>query len=522
VSEKQNQPIRTLTARFFTAVSPDHTLTAWLFLRALGFVYFCAFASLWPQIPGLLGQSGILPAGAFLGLVRGEFGANGYWLVPTLAWWSDSDSFLLGLCAAGMVLSVLLVLDVLPTPALVGLWVCWLSLVNVGQDFLSFQWDVLLLEAGFLAVFLVPGWHLRPRLPRQSTPPFRTVLWLLHWLLFRLMFFSGIVKLASGDPAWRSLSALRFHYETQPLPTPPAWYAHQLPAWFHSLETATVLLLELAVPFLSFVPGRPARLTAAGTLTGLQALILLTGNYAFFNLLSIALCGLLLTDDDLRRLFRARKRRLRAKSGNGVTAIAPARTSAIVLIPLTAMIALLSVVQVSSTVLPGVRLPEPLGLLAARAEPFHVFNRYGLFAVMTTRRLEIVIEGSRDGHTWKEYNFRYKPGDIRRGPRWVWPHQPRLDWQMWFAALSGPGERPSWFPVFLQRVLQETPEVLTLMGKNPFAGAPPRYVRAALYDYRFTSLAGRRATGAWWQRKLLGTYFPAVSLERFGGAKTQK
>jgi uncharacterized membrane protein YphA (DoxX/SURF4 family) len=348
-----------------------------------------------------MGQNGILPAAVFLDQVRSQLGSEGFWLVPTLAWWSSSDSFLIGLCATGVVLSLMLLLDVLPTPALAGLFTCWLSLVNVGQDFLSFQWDVLLLEAGFLAIFLVPGRHLRPRSPRQSAPS-RILLWLLRWLLFRLMFLSGLVKLASGDPAWRSLTALGFHYETQPLPTPLAWYAHQLPARFHSAETAAVLLLELVVPFLIFVPGRAARLSAFGLLAALQVVILLTGNYAFFNLLSLALCVLLLTDDDIARVFPARLRRGLPELDASTTTTAGAQRRAFFLAPLAALFVFLSLVQLSSALMPGLAMPEPLRRVAAGVESFHVFNSYGLFAIMTISRPEIILEGSRDGVTWTE------------------------------------------------------------------------------------------------------------------------
>jgi hypothetical protein len=471
----------------------EYALSAWVFLRLLGVVYLLAFASLWPQAREQLGTAG------------------GFWALPTLAWWNASDGFLVGLCAAGVVCSLLVVCDVLPTLGLMGAWACYLSLVTVGQDFLSFQWDSLLLETAFLALFLWPGWHVRPgtALRNASSPPSRTVIWLLRWLLFRLMFFAGVVKLASGDPTWHGLTALRYHYETQPLPSPLAWYVHQLPPWWHALETASTLLIELAVPFLIFVPSRWARAGAAGILAGLQVLILLTGNFGFFNLLSIALCVPLLDDRSLRGLVPARWRdRLPSpvpQEDKGGSSVRRVFTGV-----LAAGIVGLSLAQF------GLPLPEPLRVAADGQRSFHVFNNYGLFAVMTTERPEIIVEGSRDGKTWQEYRFRYKPGnDLRRGPGWVWPHLPRLDWQMWFAALGGPESRSPWFTNLAVRLLQGSPEVRSLLDRDPFGDTPPRYVRAVLYDYHFTNGAERRAgNGAVWKREPRGLYLPPVSLDQ--------
>jgi hypothetical protein len=513
----------------------SHALTAWLFLRLLGICYLLAFASLWPQLRGLFGANGILPAHSFLASARQELGPHGYLALPTLAWWDDSDRFLLGLCGAGLLLSLLLALDIMPTLSLFGAWLCYLSLVNVGQDFFSFQWDSLLLETGFLALFLAPAWRLRPRppLPAGSTvstgPPSRTALWLLRWLLFRLMFFAGVVKHSSGDPTWHRLAALRYHYETQPLPTPLAWYAHQMPAWYHTIETAAVLAIELVAPLLIFARHRRVRLAAAGLLAGLQVLILLTGNYAYFNLLALALCLLLLDDAFLFSLVPRRWRRASASVATsppvtgGVGEDTLFRSSLrpgwrlLYLLPLALFTFVLSAGQLSGAFLPipGAYVQDAASALVDAQAPFHLFNGYGLFAVMTTTRPEIIVEGSRDGTTWTEYPFRYKPGDVFRVPGWVAPHQPRLDWQMWFAALEARQGPPVWFERFLVRLLQGSPDVLALLAKDPFDGTPPRFVRAELYDYRFTNWATRRASGgAWWRRERLGVYFPPASLRR--------
>jgi hypothetical protein len=495
--------------------SHNYLLTRWLFLRLLGGIYLCAFASLRPQLLGLAGRNGIAPAADFLQEIEASLGAGRYWRVPTLAWIDHSDAFLQRLCQAGIVLSLLLVLGIAPVPVLVALWFCWLSLVNVSSPFLPFQWDVLLQETGFLAIFLAPL-QLRPGLLREA-PPSLPVIWLFRWLLFRLMFMSGVVKLRSGDATWRGLTALAYHYQTQPLPTPLAWYAHHLPGWFHRLSAAIMFVIEVPVPFLIFGP-RAARLLAAALLVWLQLLIMLTGNYAYFNLLSAVLCTLLLDDAALRRAFPAWMRRMLREPA------LPRRARGYRLglhLPLAAIILLLSTDQLNAIVLRGARGPRLLrraqrlrfaGTVLNRIESLRLANRYGLFAVMTTERPEIVVEGSDDGVTWLPYEFRYKPGDVRRAPPWVAPHQPRLDWQMWFAALSSPRANP-WFASFIVRLLEGSPDVLALLKTNPFPDAPPRYVRALLYDYQFTE-RDAAVDGAWWRRELLGVYFPPVSLPR--------
>lgn len=487
-----------------TRAREDYVLTRWVFLRGLGAVYFCAFASLWPQILGLIGSRGILPARDFLGAVAAQAGPGRFWLAPTLAWLDPSDHALRLLCAAGMLLSLLLTLGILPVPTLAGLWLLYLSLVSVGQDFLGFQWDTLLLETGFLAIFFAPAAVL-PRFASE-TPPSRLALWLLRWLLFRLMFGSGVVKLASGDPAWHGLTAMAFHYETQPLPTPLAWLLHLLPLSFQKFSTLGVLVVELAAPFLIFGPRR-GRLAGAGLLVGLQVLILLTGNFAFFNYLTLALCVLLLDDAALRRLVPSRLRQLLPAEPESRPA--PRRARRWVLAPVAAVLLAVSVSQLTGELDPD--LPSPIQPLAAWQEPLHLVNPYGLFAVMTTSHPVIAVEGSDDGKTWREYGFRYQPQDVNQPPRLAAPFQPRLDWQLWFAAL-GRADGSPWFRAFLVRLLQGSPDVLGLLQTNPFPQAPPRFVRATLYDYRFTDARTRRTTGAWWQRRPRRLYFPPASL----------
>ena len=534
---------------------PTHNLVRWVFLRSLGLIYLVAFVSLWVQVAGLVGSRGILPADsamAAMGLQADaqRLGLDRYHLVPTLCWFKATDGFLNFQCAAGATLAVLLMIGIAPAPCLFLLWLIYLSLATVCREFLGFQWDNLLLETGFLAIFLAPL-QLWPRLSRAA-PPSRLVLWLLRWLLFKLMFQSGGVKLLSGDPAWRNLTALTFHYETQPLPTWIGWYAHQLPAWAQKASAAAMFGIELFVPFLIFAPRRPRQI-ACLVLVGFQALILLTGNYCFFNLLTIALCLLLLDDAALKAFLPARLRNFfapaRAEEMRQGSAFLPgarnaqakpadADTSAGSLahppapapshnpqpsalnpwkwpvqftVPLAAIAVVTSLLQFSILFRVPVPWPRPLLTAYAWLEPFRSFNSYGLFAVMTSSRPELIIEGSNDRVTWRAYEFKYKPGDVNRRPAFVEPHQPRLDWQMWFAALGSYRQNP-WLVNFCLSLLQGSPPVLALLERNPFPNTPPRYIRAVVYDYRFTDFATRRKTGAWWRRQEKGEYLPAFSL----------
>ena len=487
--------------RWFWGTHTERTmfyLSRWLFLRGLGCIYLIAFLSLWVQIHGLVGSNGILPAGQYLEAVRQQIGTEGYYLVPTLFWLNTSDAFLHFLCAGGVLLSLVLIAGFVPSFALVGLWALYLSLVTVGQVFLSFQWDVLLLEAGFLAIFFAPL-QLRDTFTRSSQSS-TAFLWLLRWLLFRLMFASGFVKLVS-DEVWRNLTALNFHYETQPLPTWFGWYAHQLPEWFHKASTIGMFAAELVVPFLIFAPRHPRTVGCIGLIV-LQILIILTGNYCFFNLLTIVLCLLLIDDVMWKALLPKRfmptihtiekPPRQYRRIGIAVAAV---------------LLFLLSSIRFGGQLFREAQLPD-----VAWIAPFRSVNTYGLFADMTESRPEIIVEGSNDRITWKPYQFRWKPGDLTVPPKWVAPHQPRLDWQMWFAALQGSYQNTPWFLNFMGALLQGKSEAIQLLAKNPFPESPPRYVRATLYDYRFTGLTTKRSEGRWWSREWKRIYCPAISL----------
>ncbi len=477
---------------------PGERLTSWIFLRLLGLVFVGAFLSLWIQVIGLVGDRGIIPARAFLDFVAARIGPERYWELPTLMWLHHGDGMLHTLCAAGTLGGLALAAGLAPGIGLLLAWFCYLSLASVCREFLWFQWDSLLLEAGFLALFLVP-WKLRSR-PSDAAP--RAGIWLLRWLLFRLMISSALVKLASGDATWRSLTALTYHYQTQPLPPWTAWYAKQLPVAFQRLSALVMFVIEGLVPFLIFAPRR-VRFMGAWAVIFLQSLIVLTGNYGFFNTLSIALCVMLFDDG-----FWPWRWGVSARTPAPPRSESPPRRARTVV-----AVALLAL-SLAPLVGTWRRSPPWLGPIPAieRAlSPLRIVSSYGLFAVMTTQRLEIVIEGSADGATWRPYEFKWKPGDVGRRPEFTTPHMPRLDWQMWFAALGSVRDNP-WFIALCQRLLEGSKPVLSLFARNPFEGAPPRYLRASLYEYRFTDAAARRADGAWWRRESAGPYTPVLTM----------
>lgn len=468
----------------------DFHLASWWFLRVICLIYIAAFASLGVQIDALVGSHGILPLSNYFEAVHDALGNAAFYQLPSLFWFDTSDVALIVACCAGVIIA-LVACSGYGVPIMLGLcYGLYLSLLYAGQEFMTFQWDLLLLEAGFLAMLLPSG---KPFVP-----------FLFRCLLFKFMFLSGAVKLLSGDPSWASLSALDFHYETQPLPTALAWYMHQLPRGFNHFCVAMTLFVELCLPFLIFLPRNPRLLAAAGFIA-LQGMIALTGNYNFFNLLTASLC-LFLFDD--KQLMGLTPRRIVADLRRPADAT---RRGFRVLLPAAGTIILcLSLYHIVNLFYPR-SVPDFARRARSALDPLHLSNSYGLFAVMTTTRPEIIIEGSRDGHTWLAYEFRYKPGALERVPGWNIPHQPRLDWQLWFAALESADRNP-WFTNLLVRLLQNSPVVTSLLAYDPFPLEPPQYVRALLYTYRYSKPAVREATGAWWTRRLEGLYYPAIRL----------
>jgi len=469
---------------------PRYDLVCFVFLRMIGLVYLSAFVSFGVQAVGLIGSHGILPIAELAQVISSHAGTERFYAMPMLFWINASDLAIRLVCWAGAGFSLLLVFNVLPRLSLLALYVLYLSLLYAGQTFMSFQWDTFLLEAGFLSLLL----------SFAPTPG----IWLLRWLLFRFMFMSGVVKLSSGDPHWWDLSALSYHFFTQPLPTPLAWYAAHLPTALLRFATGGLFLVELVLPFLIFCPRRLRFCAGLGILL-LQSCILITGNYNWFNLQTMLLCLLLFDDAAFqkclpRRVVQVLSRRVPLRSSKAASIVVGAWGLVLVFV---------SLVQMDDRF--GGSPPMALRAIDQWIEPMRMVSSYGLFAVMTTERNEIIIEGSDDGVEWREYGFPYKPGDVARRPPWNIPHQPRLDWQMWFAALDDP-RRVDWFPHFLERLLQNEPTVTALLAGNPFAEKAPRYIRAQFYSYTFSSAEEMRK-GFWWQRRSMGLYFPVVQLK---------
>jgi len=472
-----------------------YVVSSWLFARLLGGVLLIAFVSLGVQAKGLFGVNGVMPISMLVEQAKGA--GHSFWQHPSALWWGSGDTMIGVVWVVGMIASLALLLGFVPKLALAVSWFAYLSFVSLGWPFMSFQWDVLLLEASFTAFFFVPL-RLWDR-PSEHPSPHPIARWALWWLLFRLVFRSAWVKLASGDAAWADLSALSYHYWTQPLPTALAWYANLLPDWFQMFSCALMFVVEFGAPILLWLPWAWARRTAAAAIVALMILIGLTGNYGFFNLCTIALCIPLLDDRLLTRFARERfdvsPSPDQKTKWNAWPGVAPAL-----------VIVLSGAMFVSGTF--GRGAPRWLGPVY----PFSTFNNYGLFAVMTTERPEIEMEGTVDGQIWKPYRFRYKPGPLDRAPVWNSPHQPRLDWQMWFAAL-GDYRRNVWLGNLMRRLLQGEPSVLRLLDENPFEEAPPKQIRAVIYRYELTDRDERQATGNWWKRGDRTLYAPILGVE---------
>jgi len=486
--------------------TPTWFLTRRVFLFLLSLIYLVAFLSLWTQIEGLVGQKGILPVESFLKDVQAHRGSDRFWNWPTLFWLHAGDGFLQAICLLGVGASLCVMANRAVGLALLLMWGFYLSLFNVAQPFLGFQWDTLLLETGFLALFLVP-WR-RNKGTTGEPPPSPLVLFLFRFLLFRVVFTSGLVKIISQDPTWNDFTALYYHYETQPLPTWIGWYAHQLPHGFQEFSVACVFIIQLGVVFLIFGPRR-IRYIGCAVLVFHEVLIFLTGNYCFFNLLTLALCLLLLDDAVFLRWLPGKGNwKFSGQKKTELVSVWKRRFFTGIRVGVLGICIMLYVVPLLVT---SGNYPSIFVAIANAIRPLHLFNSYGLFAVMTTSRPEIIILGSDDRENWFPYEFKWKPGIVTNKPEFVAPHQPRLDWQMWFAALSN-YERNPWLIQFMIRLLQGSRPVIELLGSNPFPDSPPKYLQALVYDYRFSDTETRNRDGSWWNRKLLRPYTPILQL----------
>lgn len=505
-------------------VGPDllprqHRLTRWLFLRLLGVATLSAFLSLHVQADGLFGEQGMFPAEPYMASVAeyaesmeaahdqgnpdGWTSIDRYLHVPTLLWMGAGDTWIQIWLIVGIVLSILLILDIAPGPVILALWLVYLSFVTAGEIFLRYQWDSLLLETLFVSLFFAPWRRFWPSL-RGEREPSHIGLWLVRLLCFKLMFMSGVVKLLARDEAWNDLTALDFHYYTQPVPNLVSYYVHHLPHWFHALCTVVMFVIELVLPFFMFGPRRMRLLACAGFVL-LMILVGLTGNYGFFNLLTVVLAVSLLDDTFVQRFVPERLRSRmpdlrRCPHGAG-------KVTRGVILACAIPILIMSAAEMRLRFDHKAEVSELTRWALDRMAPLVTINGYGLFADMTTTRPEIEVEGSRDGINWETYEFRYKPDAVDDRPRFAGFHMPRLDWQMWFASLVGcSGAR--WFHVFMLRLLEGSPAVRALLARDPFGNDPPRYIRSTLYMYTFADMG----SPGWWRRERVGPYCPMVTL----------
>jgi hypothetical protein len=483
--------------------SESYAYSAWILSRGIAICYIIAFASLTPQLMGLYGKNGILSIRQFMRVVKNKTGPQRYYELPTLFWANSSDAFLYAVAGVGLLASILAAVGFSTPVMMVLAWVCYLSYVNAGQDFLSFQWDILLLEAGFLSFFLSPwaiDWN-----SWTAFEPSLFVRWLFWLLLFKLMFMSGVVKLMSRDPVWRNLTALNYHYWTQPIPNPVAYFAAKLPAWFQKLSTAIMFVIELAVPFLIFVPGK-TRWLAAGLLLFLQALILLTGNFAFFNLLAVILCLSLLDNTFWHSWLLDYFPRLTVLESTSMVYQSIGLIVTVIILPLNLFWFALTFWEESPIL-------NYFLTIIRTIYNFRLSSSYGLFAVMTKQRPELVLQGSNDTENWEEYEFKFKPSSTRTMPPILAPHQPRLDWQMWFAAL-GTFRQNLWLQNLMARIFMNSDDVLHLLRKNPFPEVP-KYLRLVRYQYKFSEVKKLFREGHWWQREYVGLYSPVFEKTDF-------
>ncbi len=519
----------------------DRLIPRWIFLRSLALIYFSAFYSLLFQIKGLIGPQGVLPAQQFLATVARAMGPLRYWYAPSIFWISANSHMLTGAMILGLFASLFALLNLWPRLSFLVCFVCFLSFTAASNVFSNYQSDGMLLEAGFLSLFLtpggaMPGWG-------AAHPPTRASFFLLQWEWFRIYFESGMVKLLSGDEQWRNMTAMDEYYQNGPLPTWVGWYVQHLPHWFHAASAVGTLILELGLVFMLFLPRR-FRLLCFCIVTPWEVVVILTANYTFLNYLVLSLGFLLLDDESLLRFIPARFRprpvaqthfvedaslSILPEEGIAVPHLAQANVTSpsprspagdpplrsisknIGLAVTAIMLSWIAYDTAAEMIgIPLRGIPVPVGPVTA-LDPFRIANQYGLFARMTRGRYEIEFQGSNDGEHWIAYPFQYKPQALNEPPGIYAPYQPRFDWNLWFASL-GDWQQNDMVPLTEERLLANDPDVLALFRNNPFAQSPPRRVRAVLWRYWFTSIDEKRRSGNWWRRELMGLYAPEITL----------
>jgi hypothetical protein len=487
-----------LWGRIWDAESePTYRLTRFAILRLLGLVYLVAFLVFVEQSPALLGAHGLTPAGDYLHRIESALGsrAEGFLRLPSVFWWRASDSFLARVGWVGVVLSLMVLLGYANVLSLTLLWFLYLSIVHVGQDWYQFGWEIQLLETGFLAIFLCPLRDGSP-FPRRPTP--RIPIWLFRFVIFRIMLGAGLIKLR-GDPCWRDLTCLAYHYETQPIPNPLSPVLHSMPLWFHKIGALFNDLCELVAPFFVFGPRRLRHL-AGVLLVCFQVILILSGNLSFLNWLTIV-PALACFDDSFWRVLMPRTIVERAAKARG------AGFHRFQQVASTALLVVVTYLSIS----PLANLLSSRQVMNTSFNQLHLVNTYGAFGTVGRERTELIFEGTEDpvpddGARWKQYEFPCKPGALERRPCVISPYHYRLDWLLWFAAMSRPEQYP-WTLHLVWKLLENDPVTLELVKENPFPKTPPRFIRVELYRYRFAPFG----SAAWWTREKVSPWLPALS-----------
>jgi hypothetical protein len=468
--------------------APEYWLARQLVLHGVAALYLIAFVAAARQFRALIGEHGMLPVPQYL--ARQSFGKT-----PSIFQLHYSDRFFAVVCWCGAAVSAALVAgayDLVPLWAAMlmwlVLWILYLSIVNVGQTWYGFGWESLLLEAGFLAIFL----------GNDSIAPPLLVLFLARWLLFRVEFGAGLIKLR-GDPCWRDLTCLYYHHETQPMPGPLSWFFHHLPKPLHKVEVAGNHFAQIVVPFALFAP-QPIASVAASIVVVTQLWLVLSGNFAWLNWVTIVLAFSAIDDATAAAVVPL---------PDAPTFADPPLWFAGLVVAVTALMVFLSFWPVRNLLSRRQRMNMAFN-------PYHLANTYGAFGSIGRTRMELVIEGTDEPEiteqtVWKEYEFKGKPGPVKRLPRQWAPYHLRLDWLMWFAAIS-PAYAMPWLGPFVVRLLKNDPATVRLLHRNPFPDSPPRYVRAQFYEYRFTTWRELLRDHAWWHRSLVGEYLPPIAL----------
>jgi hypothetical protein len=487
---------------FKTPSTDSYWLTRFVLLRWLGLVYAAAFLSAARQLVPLIGSHGLLPVDLFVREVSNTLGSPmaGFLRLPSFFWFGHSDALLQIVAWSGLGLACLVAAGYANAIIMILLWALYMSIVHVGQDWYGYGWEIQLLETGFLGIFLCPLLDGRP-FPKREPPV--AVIWLFRWLIFRIMLGSALIKLR-GDECWRNLTALDCHFETQPIPNAMSRWFHFLPRWVLRLGVLFNFLAELVAPWFAFTP-RAARHISGVIIIGFQLTLILSGNLSFLNWVTIVPALACFDDSFWAKLL---PHWLVKRADAAKEAALPCQSMKALAWALTAVIALLSIQ-------PVMNLFSPAQMMNTSFNPLELVNTYGAFGSVGKERLNVVFQGTAalrpdDKAVWKDYPYLALPVALDKRPVQIAPYQPRIDWQMWFAAMGTPDQYP-WTLHLIWKLLHNDPGALSLMGPNPFADKPPRYIRATLYRYQFVPPGN--PGGLWWKREALGLWLPPLSAD---------